>query len=191
MKEHPNAGRDHLIPILQEVQESEGYLSQESITKVGEALDLPSSKIFGVATFFNMFPLPAQGQVPRECMRGTACHVKGSGKSLDMVTKTLKIQPGETTRDKMFSLETVACMGACGLAPVVNINGQFFAKVSPMKLQRIIDECREKEQTMPTLDAKVDRGFCWDTPARPSSRTPGRPEERPLQGRFSARSSMS
>jgi NADH:ubiquinone oxidoreductase subunit E len=78
--------------------------------------------------------------------RGTACHVKGSGKALDMVTKTLKIQPGETSRDRMFSLETVACMGACGLAPVVNINGQFYAKVSPMKLQRIIATCREKEQ---------------------------------------------
>jgi NADH-quinone oxidoreductase subunit E len=147
LKEHPNAGRDHLIPILQEVQESEGYLSQESITKVGKALELPSSKIFGVATFFNMFRFQPKGKYHVMVCRGTACHVKGSGKALDMVTKTLKIQPGETTRDKMFSLEIVACMGACGLAPVVNINGQFYAKVSPMKLQRIIDECREKEQT--------------------------------------------
>ena len=147
LKEHPNAGRDHLIPILQEVQESEGYLSQESITQVGKALNLSSSKIFGVATFFNMFRFQPKGKYHVMVCRGTACHVKGSGKALDMVTKTLKIQPGETTRDKMFSLEIVACMGACGLAPVVNINGQFYAKVSPMKLQRIIDECREKEQT--------------------------------------------
>ena len=63
-----------------------------------------------------------------------------------MVTRVLKIQPGETSRDKLFSLEVVACMGACGLAPVVNINGQFYAKVSPLKLQRIIEACREKEQ---------------------------------------------
>jgi NADH-quinone oxidoreductase subunit E len=147
LKEHPNAGRDHLIPILQEVQESEGFLSQESITKVGKALALPSSKIFGVATFFNMFRFQPKGKYHVMVCRGTACHVKGSGKALDMVTKTLKIQPGETSRDKLFSLEIVACMGACGLAPVVNINGQFYAKVSPMKLQRIIEECREKEQT--------------------------------------------
>ena len=147
LKDHPNAGRDHLIPILQEVQESEGYLSQESITQVGKALNLPSSKIFGVATFFNMFRFQPKGKYHVMVCRGTACHVKGSGKALDMVTKTLKIQPGETSRDKMFSLEIVACMGACGLAPVVNINGQFYAKVSPMKLQRIIEECREKEQT--------------------------------------------
>jgi NADH:ubiquinone oxidoreductase subunit E len=62
-----------------------------------------------------------------------------------MVTKTLKLQPGETSRDGLFSLEVVACMGACGLAPVVNINGQFYAKVTPMKLQRILDECRNQE----------------------------------------------
>ncbi len=147
LMDHPAAGRDHLIPILQEVQESEGYLSQESITKVGKALDMPSSKIFGVATFFNMFRFQAKGKYHVMVCRGTACHVKGSGRALDLVTKALKIQPGETTRDKLFSLEVVACMGACGLAPVVNINGQFYAKVTPMKLQRIIEECREKEQT--------------------------------------------
>jgi NADH-quinone oxidoreductase E subunit len=145
LREHPNAGRDHLIPILQEVQESEGFLSRESITKIGRALDLPSSKIFGVATFFNMFRFQPKGKYHVCVCRGTACHVKGSKKALDMVTRTLKIQPGETSRDKMFSLETVACMGACGLAPVVNINGQFHAKISPMKLQRIIEACREKE----------------------------------------------
>ena len=146
LKQHPNAGRDHLIPILQEVQESEGFLSQESITKIGKSLGLPSSKIYGVATFFNMFRFQPKGKYHVMVCRGTACHVKGSAKALAMVTKTLKIQPGETSRDQMFSLETVACMGACGLAPVVNINGQFYAKISPMKLQRIIEACREKEQ---------------------------------------------
>jgi NADH-quinone oxidoreductase subunit E len=64
-----------------------------------------------------------------------------------MVTKTLKLEPGQTSRDGLFSLEVVACMGACGLAPVVNINGQFHAKVTPMKLQRILDECRNQEFT--------------------------------------------
>lgn len=142
---HPHAGRDHLIPILQEVQEAEGYLSKESIAKVGSALNLPTSKIFGVATFYNMFRFQPRGKYHCMVCRGTACHVKGSKRVLDMVTKTLKIQPGETGRDGLFSLEVVACMGACGLAPVVNINGQFHAKVTPMKLQRILDECREQE----------------------------------------------
>ena len=146
LKEHPDAGRDHLIPILQEVQEAEGFLSQESITRIGRALDLPASKIFGVATFFNMFRFQPKGKYHVTVCRGTACHVKGSAKALAMVTRVLKLQAGETSRDKLFSLEVVACMGACGLAPVVNINGQFYAKVSPLKLQRIIEGCREKEQ---------------------------------------------
>jgi NADH-quinone oxidoreductase E subunit len=142
---HPDAGRDHLIPILQEVQEAEGYLSKESIARVGAALNLPASKIFGVATFYNMFRFQPRGKYHVMVCRGTACHVKGSKRVLDMVTKTLKIEPGETSRDGLFSLEVVACMGACGLAPVVNVNGQFHAKVSPMKFQRILDECREQE----------------------------------------------
>ena len=142
---HPGAGRDHLIPILQEVQATEGYLSKESIALVGERLHLPASKIFGVATFYNMFRFQPKGKYHVMVCRGTACHVKGSKRVLDMVTKTLKLQPGQTSRDGLFSLEVVACMGACGLAPVVNINGQFHAKVTPMKLQRILDECRNQE----------------------------------------------
>ncbi|BDU73230.1 NADH-quinone oxidoreductase subunit NuoE [Mesoterricola silvestris] len=142
---HPDAGRDHLIPILQEVQAAEGYLSKASITRVGLALDLPASKIFGVATFYNMFRFQPRGKYHVMVCRGTACHVKGSRRVLDMVEKTLKIAPGETSRDGLFSLEVVACMGACGLAPVVNINGQFHAKVTPMKLQRILEECRSEE----------------------------------------------
>lgn len=144
---HPGAGRDHLIPILQEVQAEEGFLSRSAIAKVGAELHLPASKIFGVATFYNMFRFQPKGRYHVMVCRGTACHVKGSKRVLDMVTRTLKLQPGETSRDGLFSLEVVACMGACGLAPVVNINGQFHAKVTPMKLQRILDECRNQELT--------------------------------------------
>jgi len=142
---HPDAGRDHLIPILQEIQEAEGYLSKEAIMRVGTALHLPASKIFGVATFYNMFRFQPKGEHHVMVCRGTACHVKGSKRVLDQVTRTLRIEPGQTTRDGRFSLEVVACMGACGLAPVVNINGQFHAKATPLKLQRILDECREQE----------------------------------------------
>jgi len=142
---HPGAGRDHLIPILQEVQAAEGYLSKTSIMRVGEELHLPASKIFGVATFYNMFRFQPKGKYHVMVCRGTACHVKGSKRVLDMVTRVLKLHPGETSRDGLFSLEVVACMGACGLAPVVNINGQFYAKVTPMKLQRILDDCRNQE----------------------------------------------
>ena len=134
LRGHPGAGRDHLIPILQEVQEAQGYLSREAIAEIGRALHLPASKVFGVATFYNLFRFQPRGKYHVMVCRGTACHVKGSAKSLDMVTRALGIEPGQTTRDGLFSLEVVACMGACGLAPVVNLNGQFHAKVNPMKL---------------------------------------------------------
>jgi len=147
LQEHPNAARDALIPILQEIQEDQGFLSREAVTRVGKHLDLPASKIYGVATFYNQFRFQPKGKYHITICRGTACHVKGSGNVLDMAMKRLKLEPGQTTRDRLFSLETVACMGACGLAPVVNINGEFHAKITPQKLARIIEQCREEEST--------------------------------------------
>jgi NADH-quinone oxidoreductase subunit E len=146
MQRYPRAGRDSLIPILQAVQEEQGYLSEDAVVSIGRHLRIPASKVFGVATFYNQFRFQPKGKYHVMVCRGTACHVKGSLRVLDMVTKVLKIEPGKTSRDKLFSLEVVACMGGCGLAPVVNINGQFYAKVTPMKLQRIIEECRAKER---------------------------------------------
>ncbi|MCY2930960.1 MAG: NADH-quinone oxidoreductase subunit NuoE [Planctomycetota bacterium] len=142
---HPAAGREALIPVLQEIQESQGYLSRQAVSLVGRRLKLPASKIFGVATFYNQFRFAPKGKYHFTICRGTACHVKGSEKVLDMVTKQLKLKPGQTSRDKLFSLEIVACMGACGLAPVVNVNGEFYAKVTPARLGRIIQDCRQKE----------------------------------------------
>ncbi len=146
MQRYPKAGRDSLIPILQAVQEEQGYLSEDAVVSIGRHLRIPASKVFGVATFYNQFRFQPRGKYHVMVCRGTACHVKGSLRVLDMVMKVLKIEPGKTSRDKLFSLEVVACMGGCGLSPVVNINGQFYAKVTPMKLQRIIEECRAKER---------------------------------------------
>jgi NADH-quinone oxidoreductase subunit E len=146
MQRYPKAGRDSLIPILQAVQEEQGFLSEDAVVSIGRHLRIPASKVFGVATFYNQFRFQPRGKYHVMVCRGTACHVKGSLRVLDMVTKVLKIEPGKTSRDKLFSLEVVACMGGCGLAPVVNINGQFYAKVTPMKLQRTIEECRAKER---------------------------------------------
>jgi len=134
-----------LIPILQEAQEAEGYLSSDSVVKIGRHLRLPASKIYGVATFYNQFRFQPKGRYHFTICRGTACHVKGSAKLLESLTKLLKLKPGQTSRDKMFSLEVVACMGACGLSPVVNMNGEFYAKVTPRKLANLVQECRDKE----------------------------------------------
>jgi NADH-quinone oxidoreductase E subunit len=145
LKNHPRAGRDALIPILQEVQESQGYISREAVVRVSKHLNLPATKIYGVATFYNQFRFQAKGKYHLMVCRGTACHVKGSNRVLEMAQKALKLKPGQTSRDRLFSLEVVACMGACGLSPVVNINGEFYAKVTPQKLAKIIQECREME----------------------------------------------
>jgi NADH-quinone oxidoreductase E subunit len=145
LKKHPRAGRDALIPILQEVQEKEGFLSRETVTRISKHLNLPATKIYGVATFYNQFRFLPKGKYHFTVCRGTACHVKGSNRVLEMAQKLLKLKPGQTSRDRLFSLETVACMGACGLSPVMNLNGEFYAKVTPQKLIKIIQECRERE----------------------------------------------
>ena len=142
LKRHAGASRDGLIPILQEVQEQEGYLSREAAVRIGGHLNLPVSKVYGVATFYNQFRFQPRGRDHFLVCRGTACHVKGSAKLLETVCKSLKLEPGKTSRDKRFSIETVACMGACGLAPVVNHNGEFHAKVTPKKVSKLIDDCR-------------------------------------------------
>jgi NADH-quinone oxidoreductase subunit E len=145
LKKHPRAGRDALIPILQEVQEGQGFLSREAVTQISKHLNLPATKIYGVATFYNQFRFQPKGKYHVMVCRGTACHVKGSNRVLEMAQKILKLKPGQTSRDRLFSLETVACMGACGLSPVMNLNGEFYAKVTPQKLVKIILECRETE----------------------------------------------
>lgn len=137
--------REHLIPILQEVQEAQGYLSKEAVIRIGEFLKLPTSKIYGVATFYNQFRFQPKGKYHVMVCRGTACHVKGSSAILDALKQELKVLPGETTRDGLFSLEVVACIGACGLAPVISINGEFHAKLTPEDISKILNSYRDKE----------------------------------------------
>ena len=144
LKRYPGASRDSLIPILQEVQESRGYLSQEAVVEISKHLKLPASKVYGVATFYNQFRFQATGKFHIMVCRGTACHVKGSAAVLAAVEQELKIKPGETTRDGLFSLEIVACIGACGLAPVISINGEFHAGVEPAKVKEILDIYRNR-----------------------------------------------
>ena len=144
LKKHSNAKRDALIPILQEVQEAEGYLSEPAIVAIGRHLKLPASKIYGVATFYNQFRFAPKGRFHVMICRGTACHVKGSAKVLDTVTRSLRLDPGQTSRNGLFSLEVVACMGACALSPAIAINGRFYPKMSPTKIVKLLDQCRQE-----------------------------------------------
>jgi NADH-quinone oxidoreductase E subunit len=144
LKRYPNAKRDSLIPILQEVQSEHGYLSRETVVVIGEHLRLPTSKIYGVATFYNQFRFQPQGKFHVQVCRGTACHVKGSAAIFEAIKRELKIDAGQTSRDGLFSLEVVACIGACGLAPVIAINGEFHAGVTTQKVAKILDTYRRK-----------------------------------------------
>src|SRR5512141_3479598 len=130
LKKYPNARRDSLITILQEVQDAQGYVSKDSVVAIGQYLKLPASKVYGVATFYNQFRFHPVGKYHVQVCRGTACHVKGSVGLLDAVKRELKIEAGQSTRDALFSLEVVACVGACGLAPVFCVNGEFYAKLT-------------------------------------------------------------
>ena len=142
----PGAGRDALIPMLQEVQRLHGYLSRDAIVRVGQHLNLPASKVYGVATFYNQFRFQPQGRFHIQICRGTACHVKGSASLLETLKRELKIDAGETTRDGLFSLEVVACIGACGLAPVIVVDGEFHAGVTSQSVGKILAAYRKKAQ---------------------------------------------
>jgi NADH:ubiquinone oxidoreductase subunit E len=156
VEEYRGAPRSALIPVLQRVQEAEGYLSRYAVREIGLALGLPVSKIFGVATFYNQFRFVAPGRYHLMLCRGTACHVKGSLKLLEALTRLLGIRPGQTTRDGLFSLEVVACMGACGLAPALSIAGEIHAQVTPRRLEQLLDRCRAEAALQPEVrDAVV------------------------------------
>ncbi len=139
-------GRDALIPILQELQEAEGYLSREAIVDVGRRLGLPASKIYGVATFYNQFRFEPLGKFHIQICRGTACHVKGAAAVMDRLQRELSIEADQTTRDGLFSLEVVACIGACGLAPVISVNGAFHANLAPDDVPGILDAYRNRAE---------------------------------------------
>ncbi|HOA06075.1 MAG TPA: NADH-quinone oxidoreductase subunit NuoE [Candidatus Fermentibacter daniensis] len=147
MSAYPGAGRDALIPILQDTQEDIGYLPREAVVLIGDKLHLPVSKIFGVATFYNQFRFEPKGRFHIQVCRGTACHVKGSLKVLERIKRELGIESGRTTRDGLFSLEIVACIGACALAPVMSINGEVHGRLTTDDVVRLIKDCRKAAET--------------------------------------------
>ncbi len=141
---YKGSSREALIPILQDVQDQLGYLPKDAVTQVADFLKLPVSKVYGVATFYNQFRFDAVGKYHIQVCRGTACHVKGSARVLDAIQRELNIKPGQTTRDGFFSLEVVACIGACGLAPAICISGKVHARVNPDQIKSLLNEYRNK-----------------------------------------------
>ncbi len=132
-----DGGSGDLIPILQEAQERFGYLPEGVMTGIAEFLRLPESNVFGVATFYAQFKLTPTGKRIVKVCRGTACHVKGGERILESVQRELGIQPGLTTDDLEYSLEVVACIGACALAPTIMIDNEVQRKLTPKKVAEL------------------------------------------------------
>jgi NADH:ubiquinone oxidoreductase subunit E len=133
-----------LIPLLQDVQEAFGFIPPEFIEPIADALNLFPSQVQGVITFYAGFALEPKGKYVVKVCRGTACHVKGSRSVLRMMQKELSLKEGETSPEYQFTLETVACLGACFLAPTMMINRDYFGKLSPTKVLSVLGEYRKK-----------------------------------------------
>jgi NADH-quinone oxidoreductase subunit E len=134
---------DELIPILQEIQAELGYLPEEAMNSVAEFCRVPESKVFGVSSFYAQFRFAPLGRTRITTCRGTACHVRGAPQILDEVKRQLGIDEGETTPDLEYSLETVACIGCCALAPCLVIDGKVQSKMTPKKVKELFAEKEE------------------------------------------------
>ncbi|MDR2567555.1 MAG: NADH-quinone oxidoreductase subunit NuoE [Bifidobacteriaceae bacterium] len=129
-----------LIPILQAAQRIYGYLPRPVLEAVAEGTDIPVAEVYGVATFYAQFRLEPTGENLIRCCMGTACHVRGALKVLRALEKKLDITAGATSGDGRFTLETVNCIGACGLAPVLTVNDKVFGALVPEKAAEILDQ---------------------------------------------------
>ena len=144
--ESHNCEQRHLIAIMQEIQNEFKYLSEEDLTLVAEKLGISTAKVYSVATFYENFSLEPKGKHIIKVCAGTACHVRKSGPIYDAIHDYLELKgKSKTSRDGLFTLETVACLGACGLAPVMTIDGEVHAKMTPESAVELLKEIRAKE----------------------------------------------
>jgi len=147
--------RSCLIPLLQDVQGIYGYLPEVSLRDVAEFVGIPMCSVYGVATFYNQFRLTPLGKYVIRICRGTACHVKSSANILIALEAELGIKAGQTTRDKLFTLETVACIGACSIAPVISINDEYYGRLTVQEVPKIINKYRKAEKAENSKEEKV------------------------------------
>lgn len=142
----PVTGKGDLIPLLQKAQEAEGYVSEEAIYAIAEKLRIPASEVFGVLSFYAQFRLRPMGKHNVKICRGTACHVRGSPLIVTAVESELQLGDGEdTTPDGLFTVEKIACFGACSLAPVMVVDGRTYGNLSPDKARRLIRKTAEED----------------------------------------------
>jgi NADH-quinone oxidoreductase subunit E len=129
-----------LIPVLQEAQNIYGYLSEEVLAHISRELKMPLSRIYGVVTFYSQFYLTPRGRHTVRVCRGTACHVRGGKNIRKSVQQFLGIEENETTPDYKFTFETVACLGACALSPVLLVDKTYYGKLTPGKVEKVLKQ---------------------------------------------------
>ena len=134
-----------LMMILSDIQKEYGYIPLEVQEIVSDRTGISVAEIYGVVTFYSFFSLTPKGKYVIGCCLGTACYVKGAQQVIDKFSELLGIKPGETTKDGLFTIDALRCIGACGIAPAVSINGQVYPKVSVNAVPGIIDEYMAKE----------------------------------------------
>jgi NADH-quinone oxidoreductase subunit E len=135
-----NGDRGQLVSILQDIQTEYYYLPKEALIQVSETMGIPASQVYNMATFFRAFSLEPRGKHLINVCLGTACHVRGAARILEKIERSLAINRGETTKDRKFTLETVNCMGACALGPVVKIDGEYFGQMSTDRVDHLFNQ---------------------------------------------------
>ena len=149
-----NHEKDSLLEVLNAAQEVFGYLSGDLLIYISNQLNVPMSQVYGVATFYHMFTFEPQGEHNCIICKGTACHVKGADRIIQALSEEFKVDTGETTPDGLFSLNIARCLGSCGLAPVIVLDGQVYGKETPEAVNRRVIEAvsRSKEELAHTME---------------------------------------
>lgn len=142
LKKYKPGRREELIPLLQEIQEVNGHISEEAIIKVGQFVGLSTTKIYGLATFYDQFRFIPAGRIRIKVCHGTSCFMNGSQSLINKIREETGLLPGQTSRDGLISYEIETCMGGCSNSPVVSINDEYYQQVKADKLQELIKKLR-------------------------------------------------
>jgi NADH-quinone oxidoreductase subunit E len=142
LKKYKPGRREDLIPMLQDIQDQAGFLSEESIVIVGNYAGLSTTKIYGLATFYEQFRFVPAGKIRIKICNGTSCFLNGSQALINKIKEETGTTSGQTTRDGLFSYEIVTCMGGCNNGPVVNVNGEYYPSVKPEQIPGLLKKLR-------------------------------------------------
>lgn len=154
-EKYPAKDKSTLIPLLQDVQAVYGYLPELALQEVAAYVGLPLSRVYGVATFYNQFRLTPLGENIIRVCRGTACHVKNSANILYALENNLKIKAGETTKDRKFTIEVVACIGACSIAPVVTVNEDYYGRMTVKDIPTVLRKYQNTSKPKVSAEPEV------------------------------------